>query len=116
MPKYAALIYRLEAEHAWPGSPEFQELRKEWGAFNPPVGEGGVLKTGIGLKPSTTATVVKVREGKTVTTDGPFAETREQLGGIFILECADLDEAIHWASLIPDASRGCIELRPLWGE
>jgi hypothetical protein len=114
MPKYAALIYRLEAEHAWPGTPEFQELRQAWGAFNPPE---GMLTTGIGLKASSTATVVKVRDGKTVTTDGPFAETREQLGGVFVLECADLDEAIHWASQIPDASRGgYIELRPLWGE
>jgi hypothetical protein len=114
MPKYAALIYRREAEHAWPGTPGFQELREAWGAFNPP---DGMLQTGIGLKPTSTATVVKVQDGRTLTTDGPFAETREQLGGIFVLECADLDEAIHWASQIPDASRGgCIELRPLWGE
>ena len=113
MPKYAALIYRDEASFPDPGTPEFRELRKEWDGFKPPE---GVLKQGIGLKESTTATVVKVREGKTVTTDGPFAETREQLGGVFILECADLDEAILWASRIPDASRGgCIELRPLFG-
>jgi hypothetical protein len=115
MPKYAALIYRLESEQPEPGTPEFRELRRAWGAFNPPAGETGVLKTGIGLKASATATVVRVRDGKTLATDGPFAETREQLGGVFILECADLDEAIHWVSQIPDASRGgCIELRPLW--
>jgi len=75
-----------------------------------------VLTTGIGLKPSATATVVRVCDGKTLTTDGPFAETREQLGGIFVLECADLDEAIQVASRIPDASRGgCVELRPPLG-
>ena len=115
MPKYAALIYRIEAEQPDARSSESQQIYKDWGAFNQAVRDARVLKLGNGLHPSTTATTVRVQNGKTVTTDGPFAETREQLGGMLVFECADLDEAIHWASQIPDASRGgCVELRPLW--
>jgi hypothetical protein len=115
MPRYAALIYRVEADVPEQGSPEAQQLYPAWGAFNQAVRQAGVLKMGNGLKPSSTATTVRVREGKTLTTDGPFAETREQLGGMPVFECADLDEAIYWASQIPDASNGgCVELRPLF--
>ena len=114
MPKYAAIIYRVEAETPEQGSPESHKLYQDWGAFNQAVRDAGVLQMGNGLKPSATATTVKVRDGKTITTDGPFAETREQLGGILFFECANLDDAIHWASRIPDAQNGCIEVRPLW--
>ena len=118
MPRYAALIYRVEAgmpEQGAPPTPETRRPYAEWGAFNEAVRKAGVLKMGNGLKPSSTATTVRVRDGKTITTDGPFAETREQLGGMLVFECADLDEAIHWASRIPDASNGgAIEVRPLW--
>jgi hypothetical protein len=115
MPRYAAIIYRVEDEDLDQGSPDAQRLYPAWGAFNQAVRQAGVLKMGNGLKPSATATTVRVQGGKTLTTDGPFAETREQLGGILVFECADLDEAIYWASQIPDASNGgCIELRPLW--
>lgn len=115
MPKYAAIIYRDEAAGPEQGTPESQKVYQAWGAFNQAVRDAGVLTMGNGLKPSSTATTVRVRDGKTVTTDGPFAETREQLGGMLIFECADLDEAIHWASKIPDASGGgAVEVRPLW--
>ena len=116
MPKYAALIYRVEADQPDQDSPEFQQLSQAWGAFNLAVAQSGVMKAGSGgLKPTASATTVRVRDGKTLLTDGPFAETREQLGGVLVFECADLDEAIHWASQIPDASHGgCVELRPLW--
>jgi hypothetical protein len=114
MPRYAALIYRVEADTPEQGTPESHRLYQAWGAFNQAIRQAGVLKLGNGLQPSSTATSVRVRDGTTVTTDGPFAETREQLGGMLVFECADLDEAIHWASQIPDASTGCIELRPLW--
>jgi hypothetical protein len=118
MPRYAALIYRVEGDMPGQGAPPTEETRRAyaaWGAFNEAVRRAGVLKMGNGLKPSSTATTVKVRDGKTITTDGPFAETREQLGGLLVFECADLDEAIHWASQIPDASNGgCVEVRPLW--
>ena len=72
------------------------------------------MSSGTGLQSSATATSVRVRDGKTLITDGPFAETREQLGGVLIFDCKNLDEAIVWASQVPDAQNGCIELRPLW--
>ena len=114
MPKYAALIYRDEAN--WPAqkSPEERALYQAWGAFRKDVAEAGVMKDGLGLSFSSSATTVRIREGKTLMTDGPFAETREQLGGVFIFECADLDEALSWASRIPDVHTGAIEVRPLW--
>jgi hypothetical protein len=114
MPKYAALIYRLEAEQPEQGSPASRQLYRAWGAFNQEVANAGVMSSGTGLQSSATATSVRVRNGKTLITDGPFAETREQLGGILIFDCQDLDEAIMWASKVPDAQNGCIELRPLW--
>jgi hypothetical protein len=114
MPKYAALLYRLEAEQPQPGTPASQQLYQAWGEFNRDVAQAGVMTSGTGLHPSATATSVRVREGKTLITDGPFAETREQLGGILVFDCKDLDEAIMWASKVPDAQNGCIELRPVW--
>jgi hypothetical protein len=118
MPKYAALLYRLESDMPGQGGAPTEDSKQayaDWAAFNESVRKAGVLKMGNGLKPSSTATTVRVREGRTITTDGPFAETREQLGGMLVFECADLDEAIHWASQIPDARNGgCVELRPLW--
>jgi hypothetical protein len=116
MPKYAALIYRVEGEQPEQGSPASQELYRAWGVFNQDVRQAGVMTSGTGLQPTATATSVRVRGGKTMLTDGPFAETREQLGGILIFDCKDLDEAIEWASRIPDAQSGCVEVRPLWGE
>lgn len=115
MPRYAALIYRVEADFPEQGSPDAQRLYPAWGTFNQAVREAGILKMGNGLRPSSTATTIRVVDGKTLTTDGPFAETREQLGGMLVFECADLDEAIYWASQIPHASNGgCIELRPMF--
>jgi len=72
-----------------------------------------VMQTGEPLLPVATATTVRVRDGKTLTTDGPFAETKEQLGGFYILDCKDLDQAIAYAAKIPDAKRGSIEVRPV---
>ena len=74
----------------------------------------GVLVSSNGLSSVADATTVRVREGKALTTDGPFAETHEQLGGYYLLACKDLDEAIAWAQKIPTAQYGSIEVRPLW--
>ena len=73
----------------------------------------GVLRGGDGVQPSSTATTVRVRDGEPLLTDGPFAETREQLGGYFLLECADLDEAVRWAAEVPGAQWGAVEVRPV---
>ena len=74
----------------------------------------GVLVHNESLRPASDATTVRVRNGKTLTSDGPFAETHEQLGGIFILDCKDLDEAIAWAEKSPGAKYGSVEIRPVW--
>jgi hypothetical protein len=84
-----------------------------YGEFGAKAEAAGVMLGGEGLQPSGTATTVRVRDGETLTTDGPFAETREQLGGYYLLECRDLDEAIGWAAQIPGARDGSVEVRPV---
>ncbi|AFT98746.1 MULTISPECIES: YciI family protein [Nocardia] len=83
-------------------------------AFSAEVARRGRSLGGARLRPVATATTVRVREGETLVSDGPFAETKDFIGGIDIIECADLDEAIELAALHPYASRGCIEVRPVW--
>jgi len=112
--RYMCLIYADEAGMPAQGSPEVETLMGEYYAYSEAVNKSGVFKGGDALLPTATATTVRVRDGKTMTTDGPFAETKEQLGGFYILDCKDLDEAIAWAAKIPDARRGSIEVRPLW--
>ena len=84
-----------------------------YGAFTQEVKEKGLMVAGDPLEKSTTATTVRVRGGSTETTDGPYAETKEQLGGYYILDCKDLDEAIECAAKIPSAAFGSIEIRPI---
>jgi hypothetical protein len=85
-----------------------------YGAFTEEVVKKGAMRGANRLRPIATATTVRVRDGKTMTTDGPFAETREQLGGYYLLECKDLDEALAYAAKIPTAKHGSIEVRPIW--
>jgi hypothetical protein len=113
MPRYLALIYRREADIPAPNSPERQKLFGAYGAFTEEVQKAGIMKGGDALLPTSMASTVRVRDGKTLTTDGPFAETKEQLGGFYEFECKDLDEAIKWAAKIPDAADGSIEVRPI---
>jgi hypothetical protein len=115
MPRYAALIYGVEPEGEISPGDWAQEM-EEYGEFSATAGAAGVIAGGEALQPSTTATTVQVlggaKGGDVVTTDGPFAETKEVLGGFYLLECADLDEALTWAARIPGAWRGRIEVRP----
>ena len=106
--KYAILIYGDE-ETPNPASHNM-EL---WGAYTPEIAEKGLMQAGEALQPTSTATSVRIRDGQTLTTDGPFAETKEQLGGSYILECKDLDEAIEYAGTIPTAPYGTVEVRPV---
>lgn len=110
---YAMLIYSDEAKDPQPGTREFDEFFGGYMSFTEDVDKKGINKAGHALQPVATATTVRVRNGKTATTDGPFAETKEQLGGFYILECKDLDEAIEYASKIPSAHHGSIEVRPV---
>lgn len=82
--------------------------------FMKKTADRGVLRGGERLRSTADATTVRVRNGEVLTTDGPFAETKEQLGGYFVVECADLDEAIDVAAAIPGAADGSIEVRPIW--
>lgn len=108
--KYMFLIYDDEKSPN-NGSPE---RMAEYGAFSELANKNGVIRDGNRLRPSDAATTVRVRDGHTKTTDGPFAETKEQLGGYFIFECKDLDEALSYAAKIPSAKDGAVEVRPVW--
>ena len=112
--KYMLLMYADESKV--PQTPEEQQAHapETWFALMDEMKIAGVLVSNNGLSPVANATTVRVREGKALVTDGPFAETHEQLGGFFLLDCKDLDEALRWAAKIPSAQLGSIEVRPLW--
>jgi hypothetical protein len=112
--QYLLLIYRSEAEVGKMDAAARQQMMTDYGAFTQSIVQSGHFKAGDGLQPTTTATTVRVRDGKTLTTDGPFAETREQLGGYYMVEAKDLDAAIAIAARIPSARLGSIEVRPIW--
>jgi hypothetical protein len=111
--QYLLLIYRNESKLTNMSPAERQAVSAEYGTYTQSIVQSGHFKAGDGLQPTTTATTVRVREGKTLTTDGPFAETREQLGGYYLVEAKDLDTAISLAARIPEAREGSIEVRPV---
>ena len=111
--QYLLLIYRNEAELKQMSPADRQAMHEEYGVFTQAIVQSGHFKAGDGLQPTTTATTVRVRDGKTLTTDGPFAETREHLGGYYLVEAKDLDTAIALAARIPGARDGSIEVRPV---
>src|ERR671919_60527 len=111
--KYLLLMYADESIDSEWSKEEFQTAAKIWAEFRKELSASGVLISSSGVAPNTSATTVRVRNDKTIITDGPFAETHEQLGGYFVVDCKDLDEAIQWAGKIPTAKYGSIEIRPL---
>ena len=111
--KYMLLIYTSELRYAELTQEEQAANWQAYGAFNQLAAERGMMRGGEGLEPIYTATTVQVRDGKLLKIDGPFAETKEQLGGYYILECANLDEAIEMAAKMPTVTIGSIEIRPL---
>ncbi len=112
--RYVLMICTEENADLALGPDEEATLMAEYNAFAEEMGRRGVLLGGERLRPTTDATTVRVRGGETITSDGPFAETKEQVGGYFIVDCKDLDEAIEVASKIPSAKTGTIEVRPIW--
>jgi hypothetical protein len=114
MMKYLCLIYSDETQ--WPKLPkeETDKMLAEYGAFGESIKQGGQFIAGHRLHPTNTATTVRIRDGKMSTTDGPFAETKEQLGGFYMIEARDLNEAIQIGARIPGARVGSIEVRPVW--
>jgi hypothetical protein len=111
--KYLLTIYNDESGWSEVTPEQSGQIMAAYEAFGRAATEAGVMLGGEGLQPTSTATTVRVRDGETVTSDGPFAETREQLGGYYLLDCRDLDEAIGWAARIPGAQQGSIEVRPV---
>lgn len=111
--QYMFLIYGDAAQDAAMTDADRQQEMGEYFAFNGHLSERGLKYQGEALHPVHTATTVRVRESKTLTTDGPFAETKEILGGFYLVDCKSLDEAIEVAGRIPGARRGSIEIRPI---
>jgi hypothetical protein len=112
--QYIILIYGDEQRFAQLAKdPEAQKaMYAAYSAYGADMREAGVLRGGAELKPTHAATTVRVRNGKPMTTDGPFAETKEQLGGYYLIDVKNLDEAVHWAARCPSALSGSIEVRP----
>lgn len=111
--QYLLLIYGNEAHWCRLSEAEQSAVSQEYGAFTKSIAQSGHLKGGNELQPTSSATTVRVREKKQLVTDGPFAETKEQLGGYYLVEAKDLDEAIAIAARIPSARWGSIEVRPI---
>lgn len=111
--QYMLLIYNNPALEPTYGTPEFEAMMGGFFALNERMKADGVLRGGEGLKGIETATSLKIRGGKVETMDGPFAETKEHLGGFYLIEVADLDAALRYAAMVPSATFGTIEVRPL---
>jgi hypothetical protein len=110
--RYVLLIYSEESTGA-PDPAEVEQVMNEYWAYSRAVDEARVSQAGEALEPSATATTVRVKDGERVVTDGPFAETREVLGGFYLIDVPDLDAALDWAARCPGAKYGSIEVRPV---
>ena len=111
--RYLLLLYDADMGRE-PTPEELQSSLARYGAFTADVRSRGLFQAGEALQPIESATTVRVRNGRTMVTDGPFAETKEFLSGFYLLDCRDLDEAIELAGRIPAAEAGSIEIRPIW--
>jgi hypothetical protein len=110
--QYMLLIYQNEKERLSP--PDEAKMMQEYMVFTQDIVKTGEFKAGDRLQPTASATTVQIRNGKTMTTDGPFAETKEQLGGYYLVDAKDLDEALAIAARIPGARYGSVEVRPIF--
>ena len=111
--QYICLIYSAENAGPQPGTPEFGPFIQGYQEFTQKVQADGAFVAGDALQPVATATTVTTASGKPETMDGPFAETKEQLGGYYLLDCKNIDEALKYAAMIPSAKYGRIEVRPI---
>jgi hypothetical protein len=112
--RYALLIWDEEKRQNEMTADEGQAQMAGYATFGEEMGGRGVLQGGERLHPTPATTTVRVRDGEVLTSDGPFAETKEQMAGFYLVDCKDLDEAIEVASKIPGAAFGSIEVRPIW--
>ncbi len=111
--QYLILVYGYEKIFESMSEGEIKQLTARFSEYTAALATAGVLRGGSELAPVSSATTVRSRGGKLVCTDGPFAETKEQLGGYYLIDCANLDDAIAWAGKCPAADTGSIEIRPL---
>lgn len=111
--QYMILIYTEDGASPTPGDEGFDAYMGGYIAATKTFEEAGIMRGGEALEHTSTATSLRIRDGKTETMDGPFAETKERLGGFYILDCETLDQAIEMAALIPDAKYGTVEIRPV---
>jgi len=111
--KYMLLLYSAPGAGPDPASPEGEAQMGRWFAVTEEMGKAGVLVSGDALQPETTATTLRVRDGETLLTDGPFAETKETLGGYYVIDVPDLDAATAWAEKMPLAPYGSVEVRAI---
>ncbi len=111
--QYLLLIYGDETAGANASKEDMDAMMGDYNAYTEDLGKSGIMRAGEALHPTAAATTVRVQNGKTVTTHGPFAETKEQLGGFYMVDCNNLDEAIAWAAKCPGAHHGAIEVRPV---
>jgi len=111
--RYLLMIYSDQNANAEKTPAELDKMMQEYWAFTQEAKDRKVYVAAEALTPTSTATTVRVRNGRTMTTDGPFAETKEQIGGFYLLDCANLDEAIELVAKIPHAAEGSIEVRPI---
>jgi hypothetical protein len=112
--KYLLLIYGNEAAMASAPESAMNEMMAAYGAYSQAMAQAGAMVGGERLRPSSAATTVRIANGKTQVLDGPYADTKEQIGGYFVIEAADLDAALSWAERCPGAAHGVIEVRPIW--
>ena len=111
--QFLCLIYETESLMATRSEAENGKIFADYMTFTQDIKDSGHFIAGDALQPTSTATTIRIRNGETIVTDGPFAETKEQLGGYYLIECDSLDEAIEKASKIPSVNSGSIEVRPL---
>jgi hypothetical protein len=111
--KYMLLIHGEEARMNM-ATPAGAGMSHEFAAYDEAMRKAGIVLAGERLRPTTTATSVRVKDGKTEVLDGPYAETKEQFGGYYMIDVPDLDQAIAWAARCPSAKNGTVEVRPIW--
>src|SRR5258707_1368362 len=112
--QYMLLIYTNEAAAAAAAKSDGEQMLAAYGAYAEAMKKAGVIRAGDRLRPTASATTVRVAGGKTNVVNGPYADTKEQLGGYFMIDVPDLDQALTWAARCPGASHGIVEVRPLW--
>jgi hypothetical protein len=112
--QYLLMIYNDESKLQAASSNDITKMSAAYGAYTEALKQAGVIRGGERLKPSATATTVRITDGKTKVLNGPYAEAKEQLGGYYVIDVPDLDSALSWATRCPGASTGTIEVRPIW--